>query len=277
VDRIQGSDILDTLIKVAPFIHRFMEKDVFVSVTDLEYVLVHCPAKSFSIGIKNGDYLKEGAAARKAMEKKAREVVRISKEVYGVPYKAIAEPIFDETGTVVGSIVVGASIETEDRIQEIMGQFSEAFDQVNRGVQEIAAGAQNLAKIGEQLFRMTNDAKEHLRKTEEILQMIRQVADQTKLLGLNAAIEAARVGEFGRGFLVVAEEIRRLSAESNSSAREVKEILARIAASIEIINDQAQETSAVSQEQSSSTQEIAASMEELHAQLEALRSLVFSI
>ncbi|MGE5404672.1 MAG: methyl-accepting chemotaxis protein, partial [Candidatus Saccharibacteria bacterium] len=72
-------------------------------------------------------------------------------------------------------------------------------------------------------------------KTEEIVQimgMIASIAGQTNLLALNASIEAARSGEIGSGFIVVAEEVRKLSEQSNAAAREIGMLLAGVQSSI---------------------------------------------
>jgi methyl-accepting chemotaxis protein len=60
------------------------------------------------------------------------------------------------------------------------------------------------------------------------LELIKNIADQTKMLGLNAAIEAARAGDAGRGFGVVAEEIRKLSDESRQTVNQIRDFSEQI-------------------------------------------------
>jgi len=265
-----GKDILDAFVKVTPLLRKLYPQDVMVGVTDTENVLAYQPADSFDVGLKVGEHVKAGSSFSVVMKERKGQVMNVANEVYGVPFKAITEPIFDENHHIIGSVGVGISLENQNKLREVIEQFSASFQEVSSSIQDIAAGAENSAKISEKLAHSANETRDNVSKTDEIIQMIRAIADQTKLLGLNAAIEAARAGDSGRGFAVVAEEIRRLSEQSNSSAKEVNKILREIEQAIKTISDEIQESSAVSEEQSSATEQIAATMQELVAQLETL-------
>lgn len=273
MERITGLSTLQQLAQLLPNLALLYPFPVAMGVVDTSKYIAVVPNDKIALKINVGDPVKEGSAVYKSMQEEKRVIQLVPKEVFGVPYKAMCEPVFDEEGSVIGAVAIVISHENEYVLNEIIQQFSLAFTQVNQGIQDIANGAQELTVVGESLARSSQKTKEDIGKTDEIIQMIRGIADQTKLLGLNAAIEAARAGEHGRGFAVVAEEIRRLSEQSNSSAKEATKTLQDIAQAIETINKQVSETERVSGDQSAAIQEIAAAMEELTAQLDSLNSL----
>ena len=92
-----------------------------------------------------------------------------------------------------------------------------AMDKMNGIEQSVANSAQVVRKLGE-----------NSKQIGQIVESISAIADQTNLLALNAAIEAARAGEAGRGFSVVAEEVRKLAEQSQQSAEEIKNRIAVI-------------------------------------------------
>jgi methyl-accepting chemotaxis protein len=104
---------------------------------------------------------------------------------------------------------------------------------------------------------MSGDLANTIKKTDEIVAFIRNVANQTNLLGLNAAIESARAGEAGRGFGVVAQEVRKMAVESADSVKNIKTLLNKIQDSINLMNNKVVIIDKTVQTQEQSIQEMA--------------------
>jgi methyl-accepting chemotaxis protein len=124
-------------------------------------------------------------------------------------------------------------------------------------MEELAAGAQQLTTISEELSKLGSELAETIRHTDEIVAFIRNISQQTNLLGLNAAIESARVGEAGRGFSVVAEEVRKLAAVSAESVKNINLSLQKTQGSIAKMNEKVVSIDRTAQNQASSIGEMA--------------------
>jgi len=101
-------------------------------------------------------------------------------------------------------------------------------------MENIQNNAQNENELADKLQRLAHNAQE----VKNVLTVISEIADQTNLLALNAAIEAARAGEHGRGFAVVADEVRKLAERTQKSLGEIDATINVIVQAIETANDE---------------------------------------
>src|SRR5690606_1904085 len=97
-----------------------------------------------------------------------------------------------------------------------------------RMVETSVDGIEKLAQEIENSVQVINNLAEDSASISRVLDVIKGVAEQTNLLALNAAIEAARAGEQGRGFAVVADEVRTLAQRTQQSTQEIEQMIARL-------------------------------------------------
>lgn len=160
-----------------------------------------------------------------------------------------------------------------ENLSKTAEMLAHTIEQVNATVQEVASSAVMIADRGANLMESANEARGHLGETGEVLNFIRTVAQQTKLLGLNAAIEAARAGEQGRGFTVVADEVRKLAENSTASVEKIAPVMGNIEKSMQTIIKGVAESGEITQRQAASTQEVSANIQQVEEMVDSLAKL----
>lgn len=148
-------------------------------------------------------------------------------------------------------------------IQQNASRLYESIEQASAAVEELAASSQQLASTSQETAEVASKTYEEVKSVTVILDAIRHVAKQTNLLGLNAAIEASRAGESGRGFTVVASEIRKLADESKNAVAKIDKQLKGFSDSVKAVLNNVQQNNIIAQEQSRANIEIAQRLEVL--------------
>ncbi|MBF8982367.1 chemotaxis protein [Lutibacter sp. B2] len=254
---------LEKYVHISEYINDFTKDDLSVVVTDREKILKYMPGATLNFHIKEGSKVDSQTVMFQAM-KEGKKITRvIPKEKFGTCVAATATPIRDENGQIVGAISTAKNVSDQKELSNIIEILANSLDEMGMSTTQISSNAQEIACSSEGMIDTVNRLLIRVKETDQVVNFVKQISTQTNLLGLNASIEAARAGESGRGFSVVAEEIRKLAISSNESVGKISDVLKDIKEGVTKILEMVEKSGQLTQEQAGGTQEITAKINEL--------------
>lgn len=230
--------LLEAVALAVPVISKAMREDVTIGVVDREKFLAYVPSRSVDFKLKKGDPIAKDDVAFNTVLKTGEPVtIMVPKEAYGVPFLSKSIPIKDEFGQTVGAVGFAFILENQLLLEETMARLDQLSERLKSQIDSLTAFSEQLSLISGQMTDNSKIAFEQSNQTNKVVEFIQKVSQQTNLLGLNAAIEAARAGQHGAGFSVVAGEVRKLSQESANAANQITELLTNIRSSIQSLTE----------------------------------------
>lgn len=213
-----------------------------------------------------------------AMRTSKEVSMEVPESVYGVPALISASPMFDEdTGEIIASFGLILPRQLAGQLKQMAFALGKGLAGVSGAMQQITAASSEINQNQTQLHEEFQNVQNLTENIDQVMAFIKDISEQTNMLGLNAAIEAARAGDSGRGFGVVAEEIRKLADQSRKTVVKIKELTTHIQSSVEktaksseTVLQSVEETAAASQEVSASIEELASLSQELEKLAKAL-------
>lgn len=272
---VLNSKLYNSLLTMLPRMAAlFTDRTVGFYATDREKFIMKIDPLDLVSFVQPGQAFARGGAADYVMDSRQPMAVELGAEVYGQPLRVACFPIFDDdTDEPIGTLGMAITRHNAQAMKEMAASFMSGLTEISAAIQQTASSAASINTSEQQLNQHIEEIQHSAREIFSILESIKSIADQTKMLGLNAAIEAARAGDAGKGFGVVAEEIRKLSESSKQTAQGIGNFTRIIEEKIRIASESSRTTVQASEEQAAASQEISASVEELLAIANKLNDL----
>jgi hypothetical protein len=240
-------------VAAAGWLHLLFDKaDMAVWVADAERFIFVVQHGNFRVDFKTGDLLKPEGTPARIIATGQRVARLVPPHVYGVSCKSIGFPLPG------GAIGVSFSVDHEEAVQRDLSSLQTLSGAINTAGRSIAGNAQALQGFMERVGHDLNEATKQLTAIDAIGALIASVAEETRYISLNALIEAHRV-EGGSTFVVVANEMKELSAKTRASVQQVSvtleslqkrfgDLSAAVASARTHVNEQSSATQAISSE-----------------------------
>lgn len=261
----------------APIVAELFPEGAFLYISDLNKIAYIQSSKKFTLpNMYVGYELRENDIAYKTIKTGCAQVKEVGEDCYGVPVHITNYPLYDEDEHgkyVVATLGVVVPKVMACKLKNMSENLTTSLESISKTVEVLASSAMRIHENEQNLYKHIHSVVGKLDEINEVTEFISSVANQSNMLGLNAAIEASRAGEMGKGFSVVANEVRKLASQSKETVPKIKSLTDDIQNKIKEIDEKSRQSLNSSEEQAASTQEISASLEELSAVTEELNGI----
>lgn len=264
----------------APVLSEMFSDGAFIFLTDLTKIAASQSSKKFQVEQYSVGYeLMEDDIPYKVISSKKPIITELDDSKFGQHVSVANFPLYnpDDHTEIVATLGIIMPKNTAATLRAMSGNLEDGLTNISSAIQQLAASSTQINANEQALNTNIAEIISISDQINEISMFIKEIAEETKLLGLNAAIEAARAGEAGKGFGVVAEEIRKLSAESKSTVPRINKLTDDIKTKVIEASTKSKSSLDASQEQASATEEITASIEEITSMSEELGKIALEL
>ena len=158
-------------------------------------------------------------------------------------------------------------------LETMLSSLYASIDTITESVSQTMERTMEISSVQEEITKAAEDTRSQTENTLKMSELVMTISKQTNLLSLNASIEAARAGEAGRGFSVVAEEVRKLADSSRDAASKIFEALESMEKAASHIAERIKSINGLIENQAANMKEISASVEEAKAMSDNIEAL----
>ncbi|MCR5222383.1 MAG: hypothetical protein K6D90_05935 [Lachnospiraceae bacterium] len=230
------NEVLQSFINTIPVIKDAFGMDIMMSITDGNQFLAYWPGKKMVADIHVGDPLSHEDPMWTSFTtgKKLQQICPA--DVYGFAFKAITIAIKDGA-EIVGTMGIAISMENETYTTEASNRLLESAEKIQSEIGEAKKCNDSIKESSAVINDSTERIIENVTDVESFANSIQKISSKTNMLSLNASIEAARVGEAGKGFGVVANEMNKLANDIKDASGKILEIIEQFGGDINLMKE----------------------------------------
>ena len=255
---------LQQLKEMLPLVKKMVDEDLAITIFDREGTVLYFQKADtfplhFDIGYRienRNDKIFEAMRTGKVIHNK------LSKEVFGVAIQGNLVPVEDD-GQVVGIITCAFSTEHKEKIGEEAIEMNNALNETKDSINDIKNGAVDLSGALNNIKDIMKVVEKNVSDVVSVVNSIRSNASRSNILSLNASIEAAKAGETGKGFTIVASEMGKLAKMSGESANQIDKALNEMIKSIEGVAKAVHGSNDIAATQAEAVQKITLTLENI--------------
>lgn len=240
-------------------------EDACILIFDTEKVIGYKPGHYVDLKIRLGETVEKhkNTTSVRAMHSKKFLREERNAQLFGFAYIASASPIYDN-GKVIGVVTGVISNNRMSNMREVANELTSSVQEMAATTEVLAQSSLDVSNRIDELSRFADTMNSNIEQINEVVNSVKAIALKSRILGLNASIEAARSGEHGKGFAVVAKEIQKMAENSNQSADDIALQLANITDAIQYINTSTTQIASFTEEYTMSMHEISGTFTEMN-------------
>ena len=279
INTIEENELMKSFYNLIPCFEFFLDGELGFAISNKERVLYSKYHESFKTESKNGQAMPEvgvmippNSAVDICLKKKEPVRFDVPEEAFGIPLKIMVIPVIVD-GQAEGTLVMTVLGRKQRKVALMAEQLFDSLAHIDGNISVMTERFSDINDTNQGIQAFLDETDKSSHKTDEVLNFVKGIANKTNLLGLNAAIEAARAGDAGKGFGVVADEIRKMSQSTRQSVEEINQILGGIQQSIHEVSVKLNNSNALLDNQVGQLQEITSTIQNLHAMTDVLKEL----
>lgn len=227
------NETIEKYKEVLPSIKDYLGKDIMIGLTDGVQFVGFWEGNKMRAPIQVGDKLKSDDPMVESFRTGKVIDMILPPHIHGFPFRSITAPIKDVKGKIVGTIGIGSSLELLYSIETIIHDINEKLDDGLGQVKLLSGTSEEINRKSISILEVMHNISDTTKQISDATSEISGIASKTQILAINASIEAAHAGNFGVGFSVVAQEMKKLANTSQESSQKIFDLISELSKQVE--------------------------------------------